>query len=188
MCVLPPMILDQIMLLWLLLFQHVFCNYFIPFVVGPVITRPLLSYTLIGGSISHGIVPYSTVFRCSAEGFPIPTIEWRRINDDGSEVALTSGEIILITEFFVPGPAVSSRFMIRYTNLTIFGVYACVATNDFGSDNATLTVEGKDHCTYIIISLYSTVHFVSSIASCHAFNKYYCTVVNTRMYVMKALI
>lgn len=134
----------------LFVFQKI-CNcYFIPFLVAPVITRPLVNYIMIG---PHAIVPHSTVFICTAEGFPIPTISWRRINEDGSEIVLTGGGSILITDFSFPGLTGSSRLTIFYTNLTAFGEYACVATNEFGSDNVTLTVEGKGHHTYNFITI-----------------------------------
>ncbi len=84
------------------------------------------------------------VLRCFVEGFPIPTVSWVMVDNDGNQITLTSeGSIIII------GGATAferrSILIISRTDLTLNGVYVCVATNEVGSINASavLTVNGE---------------------------------------------
>ena len=92
----------------------------------------------------HVMAPEAAMFTCSAEGFPLPSISWRRINDDGSETVFTKDENIM-SSVSSSGFTVTSTLTLSPTDLTLNGVYVCTATNDVGSANesAVLTVNGE---------------------------------------------
>ena len=86
------------------------------------------------------VAPEVATFKCSVEGFPIPTIEWRR-----NGTALNNGENIMISsEMPMDGSLITSTLTLSPTNTTLSGTYTCVAnSSDVSSASGTLTVYGK---------------------------------------------
>lgn len=81
---------------------------------------------------------------CKGYGYPIPVVEWYK----GDELRATDGDRITLKD--TPKHSGSSSVM---TNGTIriqkmafedAGDYVCVATNTYGTSNATITVQVKD--------------------------------------------
>ena len=116
----------------------------------PIITTPPLNIAVAA--------PNQAMFTCIAEGFPLPTITWIRMNIDGSETPLSIGGNILISSSSA-AQSVTSTLTFSMTDLTLTAGYVCVATSGMGSDNATaqLVVNGKLHehvCMLTIIYRY----------------------------------
>ena len=88
------------------------------------------------------MVPERAMFTCVAEGFPLSSISWRRINNNGSETVLMEEWNVTISSITI------SSFTLSPTDITLNGNYSCVATNSLGSDQAgvSLTVNGEDGC------------------------------------------
>ena len=87
---------------------------------------------------------------CSAEGFPLPTIEWKRISTSGLGTILMNGGNIMIFNVMGSEISVSSTLTFSSTEIMLNGVYTCVARNSVGvsgSPSTTLTVNGEDQCT-----------------------------------------
>ena len=84
------------------------------------------------------IVPQEVVFTvsCSAEGFPLPSISWTRTGLDGPLVTLEEGISQLSSGF-----TTTSNLTLSPTDSTLSGEYVCVATNEFGSENVSVTLE-----------------------------------------------
>ena len=103
---------------------------------APVITTPPVSFTVVA--------PEEAVFTCSAEGFPGPSISWRRINNDGSATIVEQGGIITISESSTDF-TITSTLTLSPTDLTLSGLYVCIATNNLGAINisASLAVNGN---------------------------------------------
>ena len=101
--------------------------------------------------------PDEAVFTCSVEGFPLPSISWRRVNDDGSDTVLMEGENVMISESSTSSTT-TSTLTLSPTNITLNGNYSCVANNSLGGDQAlvSLTVNGEDECVdcCAVITLY----------------------------------
>ncbi len=86
------------------------------------------------------VAPGMAVLNCTVEGFPLPTISWVMVDDDGNQRPVTA----LISETNSTLLRDSS-LIITSTDLTLNGVYVCVATNEVVSINASavLTVNGE---------------------------------------------
>ncbi len=85
--------------------------------------------------------PGMAVMSCSVEGLPLPTVSWVMVDDDGNQIPLTTEGSIGIAET----NSVNSNLIIARTDLTLNGIYVCVAINVVGSiiASAVLTVNGK---------------------------------------------
>ena len=103
---------------------------------APVITTPSVSVTLVA--------PDEAVVTCSAEGFPLPSVSWRRFDTNGVEIVLTEGGNIMVSNSSTTFTT-TSNLTLSPTDHTLNGVYLCTATNDVGSNNAfaVLTVNGE---------------------------------------------
>ena len=99
---------------------------------APIFTTPPITLCVI--------IPEPAMFNCSAEGFPLPSVSWRRINDDGSQTVLTEGGNIMISESS-SGFITTNNLTLSPTDITLSGGYVCVASNDFGSENVSVTLE-----------------------------------------------
>ncbi len=88
------------------------------------------------------LAPGKAVFTCTVEGFPLPTITW--VMDNTVAVTLIPGDNIAIVESSSSSFSAASNLTILSTNLTLAGVYVCVAANTEGMVNgsALLTVNG----------------------------------------------
>ena len=95
------------------------------------------------------LAPVNAVLNCIVEGFPLPTVSWVMVNDNGNQRPVTDLISSTNSAFLRDSSLIISR-----TNLTLNGVYVCVATNEVGSINASavLTVNGE----MCIFELYSS--------------------------------
>ena len=87
--------------------------------------------------------PQAAMFTCSAEGSPVPTISWQRIALNGLETVVMVGGNIMISESS-SGFTTTSNLTLSPTDITLNGVYVCIANNNQGTVNASamLTVNG----------------------------------------------
>ena len=111
-------------------------SYLFALPAAPLITTPPVNVTVVA--------PDEAVFTCSAEGFPLPSVSWRRFNTNGLEIVLTEGGNIMVSNSSTTFTT-TSNLTLSPTDHTLNGVYACTATNDVGSVNASavLTVNGE---------------------------------------------
>ena len=96
------------------------------------------------------VAPTSAVLSCTADGVPLPSITWMRIDNE------TGNEVISDNSSQINNTAMSDRVLV--STLTISeaqpsnsAMYRCVASNLLGSDNAVaqLTVNGENIHLYI---------------------------------------
>ena len=86
---------------------------------------------------------YPSAFKCSASGFPRPSINWYTRN--GSEILPLPSTVNEITMNFTGAEDVTSQLIVIITVLADSADYICVASNPVGSstsDSAFLTVIG----------------------------------------------
>jgi hypothetical protein len=91
------------------------------------------------------LIPDEAVFRCQADGEPVPDITWIRELNNGSSVELTSENNVTITEQ-LDGLNKTSTLTIQSITTRDGGIYRCRAENDLNSvlsGNFQLTTYGK---------------------------------------------
>ena len=90
------------------------------------------------------LAPEAAVLSCSVEGFPLPTVSWVMVDNDGNQRPVTAEESVAIAETNT-AISLTSNLTISPTNISRSGRYVCVATNEFGmaNESALLTVNGK---------------------------------------------
>ncbi len=93
------------------------------------------------------LAPEEAVLNCSVEGFPLPTVSWVMVDNDGNQIPVTAEESVAITKTNT-AISLTSNLTISPTDIRRSGRYVCVATNEFGTANvsALLTVNGKSIC------------------------------------------
>ncbi len=85
---------------------------------------------------------------CTADGFPLPIINWIRVLSNGSETVFPVGITVVDGRSFdVSNTVISmmtrveSVFLINATNITGTSRYVCIASNSLG--NALFVVDGE---------------------------------------------
>ena len=104
--------------------------------VAPSITVPPMDVSVVS--------PDRALFSCTADGVPIPTISWLRM-DNGTEVDVIADSAVLISNTPIDNRTVMSNLIFNETQPVRSGVYICVASNLLGSatEMAQLTVNGE---------------------------------------------
>ncbi len=92
------------------------------------------------------LAPEEAVLSCSVEGFPLPTVSWVMLQDNGNEKSLLAEDSFDIAETNTPSTVTSTLTVLRF-NVTLNGVYRCMASNVLGAVNETaqLTVNREPH-------------------------------------------
>ncbi len=88
------------------------------------------------------VVP--ALFTCTADGVPIPTISWLRM-DNGIDVDVIANSAVQISNTPTDNRTIMSNLIFNETQPVRSGVYICVASNLLGSatEMAQLTVNGE---------------------------------------------
>ena len=87
--------------------------------------------------------------RCTVSGSPLPTIEWRFVDEEGESVVTADSTSIRIDTMPDSPTVVTSTLTLLAVQLPQAGEYACVGNNTLNSTitRAVVTVFGKPNCT-----------------------------------------
>ncbi len=92
------------------------------------------------------LAPEEAVLSCSVEGFPLPTVSWVMLQDNGNEKSLIAEDSFDIAETNTSS-TVTSTLTVLSSDITLNGVYRCMANNALGAVNETaqLIVNREPH-------------------------------------------
>ncbi len=104
----------------------------------PIITSPPMSLTVLARE--------EAVLNCSVEGFPLPIVSWVMLQDNGNEKSLIAEDSFDIAETNTQS-TVTSTLTVLSSDVTLNGVYRCMASNALGvvNETAQLIVNREPH-------------------------------------------